>query len=265
MEKMSTQDAVLQPVLRNKISLPRLRPNRIQRNTLVARVEQNIWSKLTLFCAPAGYGKSSIINEWAHTTRIKVSWFQLDEEDNILHNFIQALVASLAVQIPDFGSTLTPTFQHSQLPAPEQLAQLLLHEMEKLTEPLVIVIDDYHLIHQMDIHTLMNELFRRLPENIHLLIATREEPPFHLARMRAKDEVQEIRMTDLHFTQAEVDQFFNQLLQLELTPAQIETLFVRTEGWPAGIHLAALSLKETADPAQLINHFAGSIALSSIS
>ncbi len=258
MNNMSNESDLSQPVLRNKISPPRLKPNRIHRDQLVRLVEDSIWRKLTLFCAPAGYGKTSVINEWAQTTRYPIAWIQIDDEDNVLHNFIQAFVASVGLNFPDFATSLTHVFQHSLLPTPDLLAHTLLHELEKLPQPLVIVIDDYHLIHSLDIHSLMKELIAHLPEDVHLLMATREEPPFTLARMRAKDEVQEIRVSDLQFSTDEIDQFLNQLHHLGLDMIQIETLFTKTEGWPAGIHLAALSLRDGSDSRNFIDHFSGS-------
>jgi LuxR family maltose regulon positive regulatory protein len=255
---MSDEHGFNHPVLRNKISPPRLRPNRILRDRLIQQVESSAWSKLTLFCAPAGYGKTSVVNDWAHTTQRNVTWLQLEEEDNLLHNFFTALVYSIRVVFPGFASEITSVINHNQLPAPDQLAHLLLHEIEVLPGSFIQVLDDYHLIHNLDIHLLVKELLEHLPENVHFLISTREEPPFPLARMRAKDEVQEIRMHDLEFSPAEVAQWMNEINHFQLEPGQIQTLTEKTEGWAAGIHLAALSMRDETNRDQFLREFGGS-------
>jgi LuxR family transcriptional regulator, maltose regulon positive regulatory protein len=245
-------------IFSSKITLPRLRPNRVNRPELVARIEQNLWRKLTLLCAPAGFGKSTLLRDWAQSTQMPVAWLSLDEDDNLPYNFIIYLVAAIRQQAPDFGQPVLDLVNLPQLPSPTQVARVVLLELEKISGQLVIVMDDYQSIHQADIHATIRETIAHLPEPIHIILASREEPPFPLASMRAKDELYELRMRDLRFNRDEIAQFLNDKMSLKLNGDQIDRLLDRTEGWAAGIQLTALSIQEAPSPNNFILEFTGS-------
>lgn len=246
-----------QPILTTKLFIPPPRPQVVARPRLFEQLNEGIHHKLTLVCAPAGFGKTTLVSEWlAHTPRSAV-WLSLDEGDNDLHRFFTYVIVALQKIAPAVGETLLPALQNPQPPAADFIVTTLLNDLATLPQPMWLVLDDYHLLDNPAIHQALTTLCDYLPPQLHLLLATREDPPLPLAKFRAKGQLTELRIAHLRFTPAEAAAFLNQVMGLHLTPAQVTTLDQRTEGWIVGLQLAALSLKGQPDAHTFINAFTG--------
>lgn len=247
-----------EPLLRTKLFVPRLRPSRVPRPRLIEKLNNNLHGKLTLISAPAGFGKTTLVSEWASGCEQPVAWLSLDEEDSDAARFITYILAALQTIHTDIGKEILSAFQ-TPLPRPMKTAVTsLINEIGAIPNHLVLVLDDYHLIQAEAIHKALAFLLERQPPQLHLVITTREDPPIPLARWRARGELSEIREADLRFTTAETAVLLNDGMGLNLTPEQIETLGRKTEGWISGLQLAALSLRSQTDIDHFVDSFAGS-------
>jgi LuxR family maltose regulon positive regulatory protein len=208
-------------------------------------VEQlNPPNSLTFILAPAGYGKTTLLSVWLENCHTPTAWLALDEHDNDLAVFVTGLAEALHSVFPaDLHNTLT-ALNGITLPPPEVLARTLLNDLVLLQQDFILVLDDYHVILNRAIHDLMSELVSHPPHTMHLVIASRYDPPFLLAGLRARGHVTELRGGDLRFTPQEAGQFLAQTMALTLDEQTIAALAAKTEGWPAGLRLAALSLRQ---------------------
>lgn len=249
-------------LLSTKLFIPQARQLHgvLPRPHLVERIQTGLTGKLTLISAPAGFGKTTLLTEWIPHSHRCVCWLSLDETDNDLTRFLTYLIAALQMLKADFGQALVMTLQAPQPPAIEGLITALVNQISQTLDEFALVLDDYHLIHLPAIHAAVAFLLSHLPPNMHLIFASRADPPLPLARLRARGQLTELRAADLRFTLDEVTTFFQQIRALPLPSTQIEELERRTEGWGAGLHLAALSLQGL-DPAGIssfIRNFSGS-------
>lgn len=242
----------------SKVVLPRMQPNRVHRSGLIDQIEQNAWRKLFLICAPAGFGKTTILRGWAESSHRSFCYLLLDEGDNLPHTFLFYLVASIRARYPQFGPSLETWNSLPALPPPLEMAAHLVNELTQLQEEIYLALDDFQVIHNQYNLSLTAELIRHLPELIHVIIVTREEPPFSLASMRARNDLCELRMNDLRFSKDEAADFLIDKMQLQLQPDQIDLLLKRTEGWAAGMQLAALSIRETPSVDTMLHNLNGS-------
>jgi LuxR family maltose regulon positive regulatory protein len=213
---------------------------------------------LTLVSAPAGFGKTTLVSEWIVQTSQAASWLSLDDDDNDPTRFLTYLIATLQTQQPSLGVTVYGLLGASQPPPPKAILTLLLNELSLLAAPLALVLDDYHLITMPAIHEALTFFVDHLPPLIRLVITSRMDPPLPLARWRARNQLSEIRADDLRFRTDEAAIFLNQVMELRLTDVQIAILETRTEGWIAGLQLAALSLQGREDVAGFLQAFSGS-------
>ncbi len=244
--------------LQSKIQNPRIQPDLVARPHLIEVIEKGLWRKLTILCAPPGFGKSTLIAEWSLKAKHPICWFQVDEQDNLLDNFLIYLCNSIRQAQPGFGEELDRMIKLTPRPSSDFYANAFLRELEKLPSKTCIVLDDYHLINNLEIHQFTRKALEYLPKNIHFIISTREDPPFPLSIYRAKNEITEIRTGDLRFNLQETQNLLNIISQTNLSNNDLEVLFNRTEGWAAGIQLAGLSLLETSDIDKFIHDFTGS-------
>jgi len=239
-----------------KLYVPPLRAHLIQRPRLVERLEEGLrlGHRLTLISAPAGFGKTTLITDWWHGRRetapsAALAWLSLDEHDNDPARFLTYLLAALQKIDPAIGQGALAMVQAVPPPAPEALLSSLINDLAATPQPFVLVLDDYHLIQAPPNHQQMSFLLEYQPPQMHLVIATREDPPLLLSRLRAQGQITDIRQRDLLFTEEETADFLRRTMTLELPAADIAVLHRRTEGWIAGLQLAALSMQRT-DQAQ---------------
>ena len=256
-------------LLTTKLYIPPARPNLVPRPRLLERLDEGLRlsRKLTLVSAPAGFGKTTLLSDWIHRMAAtlaapappRVAWLSLDEGDNDPVYFLSYLVAALQTVHEDVGRAVPGALRSPQPPPIESILVGLINDLAALPPErrFILVIDDYHVIDAPAIHDALGFLLEHQPPHMDLVISTRKDPPLPLARLRARGQTTEIRAADLQFTQEEATAFFNHVLNLGLGPEQVEALAVRTEGWVAGLQLAALSLEGEADPAGFIRTFAG--------
>ena len=248
-------------LLMTKLATPAAQPWLISRSRLLARLAE-ARSRLTLLSAPAGFGKSALLNDWLYTSHQSphasaITWLILDEADNDPFRFWTYLGTALQHIDPQVGTTLLQGLQTPQPPL-EALLTTLINELLTFREQVTLVLEDYHVIHAPSIHQSLSFLLEHLPSQMHLAIATRSDPPLPLARMRARGELCELRAEDLRFTLEEASAFFQQTIGLTLSPEEVALLTERTEGWIAGLQLAALSLQNQEDIHRFVLEFRGS-------
>jgi len=250
-----------QPILTSKLYCPPQHPDIVPRTRLLTILQNSLTCNLTLISAPAGFGKTTLVSQWlealSQNSSIQPIWYALDEHDNDLPHFLNYLVAGLQQIEPTCGQATLTMIQTSPLPPVSALMSSLLNEVAQLTTSVVLVLDDYHRIEETTIHTALTFFLTHLPSSIHLVMTTRSDPPLPLSRLRARRQLVEVRAPNLRFTPLEITEFFKQQVGLQLTSTDITALGERTEGWIAGLQLAALSLQQQPNPTQFIHTFAG--------
>jgi LuxR family maltose regulon positive regulatory protein len=231
-------------LLSTKLFIPFSRGKQIDRQRLTDQLDTGIaqGSRLILVSGPAGFGKSTLLSEWLRHSSMVSTWVSLDHGDNDWVQFLSYFIAALQKIAPDFGQSILPALHAPQLPPPESLLAQLINEICSLPE-FAMVLDDYHVVDTDKVHQTVAFLLDYLPRNMHLVIATRVDPPFMLARLRAAGEMVEIRTDDLRFTVTETNAFLTEIAQVKVTQTDLLALDERTEGWVAGLKIAALSMQ----------------------
>lgn len=247
------------PILATKLYIPRPRPNMIHRPRLIERLNEAYPSgrKLTLISAPAGYGKTTLLSEWIPQSKRCVTWVSLDDGDNDPLQFWECVIAAFQLLDAEIGRNALALLRTPSPPPVEAFLTALLNEIAAFPDDFALVLDDYHVIEARAIDTGLTFLLEHLPPHMHLIITTREDPNLPLARLRARDQLTELRAADLRFTPAEAANFINQTMGLNLAGEDIAALETRTEGWIAGLQLAALSMRGREDAHEFIRAFAG--------
>ena len=255
------------PLIKTKLSAPQMRVSLVPRSRLLGLLSGDRTPALTLVCAPAGYGKTTLLTEWIASLQrskvtqfSKVCWLSLDEGDNDPALFLNYLIAAFRSGIPgmDASGQVRAMMDSFPLPPLQVILGALINELNDLPDPVYLVLDDYQSITSSVIHEGMAFFLDRLPPAVHLLIATRSDPPLTLARLRARNQLTEIRAADLRFTSDEIAAFLIQIMKLPVSASDISALETRTEGWVAGLQMAALSMQERSDISQFIQDFSGS-------
>jgi len=232
------------PLLSTKLHTPRLRAQLISRPQLTEHLQAGIQGSLTLISAPAGFGKTTLLAQWREALRMPVAWLSLETQDNEPVRFFSYLVAALQTLDPGIGTSALELLQTPQPAALESVLTLLTNDLSSSqTEDFALVLDDYHLITAEPIHRCVTSLVEHLPPRMHLVLATRADPPLPLARLRAGGQLSEMRAADLRFATEETSTFLQSVMRLELSPQEIDLVQSRTEGWIAGLQFAALSLR----------------------
>jgi LuxR family transcriptional regulator, maltose regulon positive regulatory protein len=265
LEYVSYNYSVSTQVLATKLYIPPTRSQLVPRPRLIERLNDGLRSTpgVTLISAPAGFGKTTLLSEWINqkdeTIRpSNVSWLSLEEGDNDPVRFLTYLISALRKVEANIGAELLGIFQTPQPPPLESILTSLLNEMAAIPNPFIFVLDDYHVIDSKVVDQALTFLIEHQPPQMHLVIATREDPALPLARLRARGHLTELRAADLRFTLSEAVEFLNQVMGLKLSEQDIASLETRTEGWIAGLHLAALSMQGQKDTARFIQSFTGS-------
>ena len=246
------------PLLATKLYVPSPRPELVQRPRLNERLNAGLRRKLTLISAPAGFGKTTLAADWVAGCGRPVAWLSLDERDNDPTRFLAYLIAALQTITPAIGAGVQGVLQAPQPPPAESILTALLNDITTVPDNFVLVLDDYHVIDVRAVDAALTFLLEHQPPQLHLVIATREDPPLPLARLRARDQLTELRAADLRFTPAEAAGFLTEVMGLDLAADDIAALDTRTEGWIAGLQLAALSLQGHHDATRFIQSFTGS-------
>lgn len=247
------------PLLETKLHVPRRRRAEVTRTRLSERLDRGWESALTLVSAPAGFGKTTVLTSWladAAAEGRSVAWLSLDPRDDDPAVFWTYLLAALQTAAPDVGAEARALLESGREPIETVLAALV-NDLDGLPGDLVLVLDDYHVVEATDVHDGMAFLLDHLPSQVHLVLATRADPPLPLARLRARGELVEVRAAHLRFTTDEAGAYLTDVMGLPLTADDITALEGRTEGWIAALQLAALSLQGREDAARFIAGFAG--------
>ena len=227
------------------------------RPELVERLAGGAPRRLTVVSAPAGWGKTTMLAAWAGSDPRPFAWLSLDAGDSQIGRFWTYLVAALQSVEPGIGAQALGLVTAPGVDVEREALPVLLNDLDGLRKPIVLALDDYHLIQSPELHAQVAFFVERLPPNCEVAIGTRVEPPLPVARMRVRGEALEVDAAQLRFSPEETEALLNDALRLELWPEQVQALLRRTEGWAAGLYLAALSLRHQPDAAGFIDAFAG--------
>ncbi len=234
-------------LMRTKLYQPRSRSDLISRARLLELLNEGLSGNVTLVCAPAGFGKTTLLTQWLQTIDRHTAWLSLDANDNELRTFVQSLTAALQTIFPGAFQAAASLLNAPRIPPPAQIATLLINDLADLPEDVVLVLDNYQHISASEVHTLLDQLIGYLPPQLHLVLTTRSDPPLPLTRWRARGFLNELRHIDLRFTLEEMEVFLKGILGNEVTHETALMLEELTEGWIAVLRLAALSLRNTID------------------
>jgi hypothetical protein len=249
------------PLLGTKLYIPVLQPQLVPRPRLLARLTAGLAQPLTLLSAPAGFGKTTLVSAWhatAHGRTIPLAWVSLDSADRDPARFWSYVITALDRLLPGLAAETLPAIQFAPAPPIEGMLTRVLNALTRLPADAVLVLDDYHVIDSTPIHQAVAFLLDHLPARLHLVITTRADPPLPLARLRARGTLTELRAADLRFTPDEVATFLTEVMGLSLASDEVAALEARTEGWIAGLQLAALAMRDRADHAGFVAAFTGS-------
>jgi LuxR family maltose regulon positive regulatory protein len=245
-------------VLTTKLHIPPMRREFVPRPRLFVRLDDGTQRKLTLISAPAGFGKSTLVAEWLAQRPARAAWLSLEEDDNDPLQFWTYVIAAFQQINAAVGIEAGEILNAAQLRTTRPIVISLLNDLTQFSDNFVLVLDDYHLIETQHIHHAVDFLLEYQPPNSHMVLITRVDPPLSLARLRAHGQLGEIRATDLQFTEQEASILLNTVMRFNLSSQQVSALVNRTEGWAVGLHLAALSLKNTVAVKAFIEQFTGS-------
>ncbi|RIK39779.1 MAG: hypothetical protein DCC58_14805 [Chloroflexi bacterium] len=246
------------PLLVTKLAPPPLRRGSVSRPELLARLDAGMAGRLTLISAPAGYGKSTLLSAWASGCDLPVGWVALDAGDSDPVRFWRYVIAALGARSPEV-SARTGDVPAVVGDAPlEPAVAALINALAGSTNRVVLVLDDYHLVASEAVQRGVAFLIDYAPPQLHVVVSAREDPPLPLSRWRAQGSLTELRAAELRFSTAEAEQLLRGVLRAPLPPEQVAALEERTEGWAAGLHLAALALRDRAEPSRFVEAFSGS-------
>jgi len=248
------------PILATKFHIPVPRADLVSRPRLLRKLSEGLTNPLTLISAPAGFGKTTLIAEWRYSPAgrdLPLAWFSLEAEDNDPVRFLSCLASALESLRPGLVAEAEVLLQSA---LPKAALAALIHCLNSIPQPFALVLEDYHLITASEIHDTVAYLISHLPAQMHLVLSSRIDPPLPLSRLRVRGDLTEIRADDLRFTREETSAYLNQVMGLALSSKDIDALETRTEGWIAGLKLAALSMQSEpeADLSNFVSEFAGS-------
>jgi LuxR family maltose regulon positive regulatory protein len=244
-------------IIRTKLHLPFTRQGLVPRPLLQDQIKKGLCEPLTVITAPAGFGKTTLVASCVASCGMPVAWLSLDKNDNRAGRFLNYLVAVLQEACQTIGSEAAQLLSASQDVSSEAVLTSLINDLDASGDELVLVLDDYQVINSQAVHDIVTFLLEHHPNTFHLVIVTRSDPPLPFARLRARGQVVELRATNLRFTEAEAAQFLNDVMGLRLDARSVSVLEERTEGWVAGLQMAALSMRDRKDLLGFIEGFSG--------
>lgn len=244
-------------MLLTKIQKPSVSKNMVHRDALTAKLDEGLARKLILISAPAGFGKTSIVLDWISQGNFTTAWLSIDKNDNDPIEFILYIMEAINSVEPELKLDSKSLIQTPNQTSVISMIGLIINELVNYGKELVLVLDDYHLISNKDISEALNFFLEHLPSNLHIVIITRSDPMLPLARLRSQQQVVELRSSDLSFNTNDIYEFFNKKLKLKISLEDVETLESKTEGWIAGLQLAAISMQSSNEVSSFIKAFAG--------
>lgn len=240
-------------VVQTKVSVPEPRPRALPRPQVVELLEQGLAAKMTLVCAPTGWGKTSALAEWAAGHReARFAWVSLDPGDDDSLQLWRYVVSAIAAFEPSLADTAQRRLRSPVVSISDEILPVLVNSLVEVTQPLVLVLDDFHVITRPEIHDQLGYLLDRVPRDVHLVIATRTDRGLRLGRLRAMGDLIELRHDQLRFSDAEAAHLLNDVHRLDLAPTEVAAVQGRTEGWVAGLNLAALSLRQVGNRERIL-------------
>ncbi len=245
------------PLLATKLHVPAPRPTLVVRQRLLTALDEGLHNRLVLLSAPAGFGKTTLVAAGAPRAGMPVAWLSLDKNDNQIGRFLSYLVATLQQADHTVGNEAAQLLVASEQTSPDTILTSLINDLDIANRDMVLVLDDYQSISSPEVHEAVAFLLEHCPHTFHLVIATRSDPPLPLARLRARGLTVELRSADLGFTEPEAAQFLNEAMGLHLDAGSVAALEARTEGWIAGLQMAALSMRGREDVTGFIEGFSG--------
>lgn len=247
------------PLLMTKVSLPKLRHMLVPRKKVLRQLSEGVQEGhlLTLVSAPAGYGKTTTIRMWVEEAGCPVAWVTLEKSDNDLKQFFTYVLTALGQAEENLGQAALEVVENSQEIDLQRVLGLLLHDLCDMEQLMILVLEEYHLIENQAVDQMIESMLNQAIAKLHLVIATREDPNLPLTRLRVRNQLTEIRAADLSFSLEEAGEFFSHVMGVDLPERELGILKNRTEGWAAGLQLAALSLKESKNPAKFVEAFRG--------
>ena len=243
-------------ILQTKLNIPPLRPSLVERQRLVEKLNEGLFAegaqdasrlfnrKLTLVSAPAGFGKTTLVSSWIHQRNLPAAWLSLDEGDNEANRFVYYVMAALRQVCGELADSALTLLQSPQPPPAETLMTLLINDLADMAGRAILVLDDYHVIRELEVHKALTFLLDNQPLQLHLVMVSREDPAIPLHRLRGSGQLLGIYERELRFSTAEAAEFFDKTMGLTLTTGEVNALERRTEGWVAGLQLAALSMQD---------------------
>ena len=247
----------MEQLLTTKLYIPQLHADTVPRPHLYERLDEGLMRKLTLVSAPTGFGKSTLVIGWISERDHAIAWLSLDGGDNDPVRFWTYLIAAIQTVHPEAGSEARQIVSASQMRSAEPVAVSLINDISQLSNDLILILDDYHIIEAEQVHAGLSYLLEHQPKNLHIILITRVDPSISLARLRVQGQLIEIRAEELQFSIEEAATLFNEKMGLNLKPEQVETLNTHTESWVVGLQLAALSLKGQPSYESFIEKFTG--------
>ena len=245
-------------MLQTKLHRPPLSLEHVFRFRLIDELNKNIYKPFSLVCAPAGYGKSMLVSSWIEESKHPSAWLSLSDDENDYRTSL-FLIASIQKVFPGKLDKTESLVNAPELPSNKLIAHTLINELDQIQENYIVILDDYHLIHNESIHQLIDELLRYPPENLHLCMLTRRDPPLRIKNLRAHNRMNEIRMDELTFTEEEIIGLFKNLHGITLEQSTATSLQIKTEGWITALQLVSLASKNKPNIEKELASFTGDL------
>ncbi|MCB0165669.1 MAG: hypothetical protein KDI79_15670 [Anaerolineae bacterium] len=249
------------PLIQTKLYRPQIHTDLVERTSLMELLDSQHNRLFLLVSAPAGFGKTTLVSQWldrgSGTAACPAAWLSLDDNDNNLIVFLNYFIAAIQTLFPKGCSTSQNLLAAPHTPSPDYLTSTLINEITDLSKEFLLILDDYHLLTNRDIHDFVSMLLQHAPPSLHLVIISRQDLPFSVSRLRATQRMTEVRLANLRFTHAEIQTYLKLSLGVEVSPETVSVLVKRTEGWAVGLRLACLALRAQDDRADFIETFHG--------